>query len=127
MKAHISVDEDSALVHTRVGTVANVYKVTQASDLLHGEETSVFADAGYQGVAKRGVVLYIKVKWRVVMHPDKRQALDKRSQLGAMQDHLQHIKEDIKAKLQQPFKVSSNGSSATSKSSTRDWPKARPT
>jgi IS5 family transposase len=40
-------------VHTVVGTAANVNDVTQASALVHGEETDVFADAGYQGVAKR--------------------------------------------------------------------------
>ena len=53
MKAHIGVDADSGLVHTVVGTAANVNDVTQASALVHGEETDVFADAGYQGVAKR--------------------------------------------------------------------------
>ena len=53
MKAHIGVDADSGLVHTVVGTAANVNDVTQACALVHGEETDVFADAGYQGVAKR--------------------------------------------------------------------------
>jgi IS5 family transposase len=40
-------------VHTVIGTAANVNDVTQAAGLLHGEESDVFADAGYQGVAKR--------------------------------------------------------------------------
>jgi IS5 family transposase len=53
MKAHIGVDADSGLVHTVVGTAANVNDVTQADKLIHGQETDVFADAGYQGVAKR--------------------------------------------------------------------------
>src|SRR3546814_10586828 len=52
MKAHVGVDADSGLVHTVVGTAANVNDVTQASALVHGEETDVFADAGYQGVAR---------------------------------------------------------------------------
>lgn len=46
MKAHIGVDADSGLVHTVVGAAANVNDVTQASALVHGEETDVFADAG---------------------------------------------------------------------------------
>ena len=47
MKAHIGVDAESGLVHTVVGTAANVNDVTQGHALLHGEEEAVFADAGY--------------------------------------------------------------------------------
>jgi IS5 family transposase len=53
MKAHIGVDAESGLVHTVIGTAANVNDVTQGHALLHGEEADVFADAGYQGVMKR--------------------------------------------------------------------------
>ena len=53
MKVHIGVDTQSELVHTLVGTAANVHDVTQAQALLHGDETDVFGDAGYQGVEKR--------------------------------------------------------------------------
>lgn len=48
MKAHIGVDADSGLVQTVVGTAANVNDVTQAHALVHGDETGVFADAGYR-------------------------------------------------------------------------------
>ena len=47
MKAHIGVDADSGLVHTVIGTAANVNDVTQGHGLLHGEEEVVFGDAGY--------------------------------------------------------------------------------
>ena len=47
MKAHIGVDAESGLVHTVIGTAANVNDVTQAHGLLHGHETDVHADAGY--------------------------------------------------------------------------------
>ena len=36
MKAHIGVDADSGLVHTVIGTAANVNDVTQGHGLLHG-------------------------------------------------------------------------------------------
>ena len=42
MKAHIGVDADCGLVHTVVGTAANVNDVIQASELIHREETEVF-------------------------------------------------------------------------------------
>lgn len=48
----IGVDADSGLVHSVVGTAANVSDVTQAH-ALHGEERDVFSDAGYQGVERR--------------------------------------------------------------------------
>src|SRR3546814_15756506 len=65
MKAHVGVDADSGLVHTVVGTAANVNDVTQASALVHGAETDVFADAGYQGVAKRAETRGIQANWHV--------------------------------------------------------------
>ena len=50
MKAHIGVDRDSGLVHTVVSTAANVSDISQTPELLHGQETELWADAGYVGV-----------------------------------------------------------------------------
>ncbi len=105
MKAHIGVDADSGLVHTMVCTAANVNDVTQASALVHGEETDVFADAGYQGVTKREEVQGIDVNWHVAMRPGKRRALDKDSPMGAVLDQLEHVKARIRAKVEHPFRV----------------------
>ncbi|MGU7895857.1 transposase, partial [Escherichia coli] len=69
MKAHIGVDADSGLVHTVVGTAANVNDVTSAHALVHGEETDVFADACCQGVSKRDETQDIEVNWHVAMRP----------------------------------------------------------
>ena len=41
MKAHIGADAESGLVHSVVGTAANVADVTQVDKLLHGEENMV--------------------------------------------------------------------------------------
>jgi len=48
MKAH--VDAESGLVHSVIGTPANVADVTKAHGLLHGRETVAFGDADYLGV-----------------------------------------------------------------------------
>lgn len=53
MKAHVGVNAESGLVHTVIGTAANVHDINVAFALLHGEETSVYADVGYQGIEKR--------------------------------------------------------------------------
>jgi IS5 family transposase len=49
MKAHIGVDAISGLVHTVIGTSANVSDISQAANLLHGEERSIHGDAEYLG------------------------------------------------------------------------------
>ena len=105
MKAHIGVDADSGLVHTVVGTAANVNDVTQAHALVHGEETDVFADAGYQGVGKREETQEINVNWHVAMRPGKRKVLDKSTPMGAIQDQLERAKARIRAKVEHPFRV----------------------
>ncbi len=105
MKAHIGVDADSGLVHTVVGTAANVNDVTQAHALVHGEEINVLADAGYQGVDKRVETQGINVNWHVAMRPGKRKALDKSTPMGAIQDELEQVKARIRAKVEHPFRV----------------------
>jgi transposase, IS5 family len=105
MKAHIGVDADSGLVHTVVGTAANVNDVTQASALVHGEESDVFADAGYQGVSKREETQGIEANWHVALRPGKRKALDRSTPMGAVMDKLEHVKASIRAKVEHPFRV----------------------
>ena len=107
MKAHIGVDADSGLVHTVVGTSANVHDVTQASALLHGEESDVFADSGYRGVHKREDVIedHAQVRWHVAMMPSHRKALDKDTPMGAIMDALEKTKARIRAKVEHPFRV----------------------
>ena len=49
MKAHVGADAASGLVHTVRGTAANLHDLVEANSLLHGEETTAYGDAGYQG------------------------------------------------------------------------------
>jgi IS5 family transposase len=105
MKSHIGIDADSGLVHSVVGTAANVNDVTQAHRLVHGEETDVFADAGYQGVEKREETQDIEVRWHVAMRPGKRKALDRSNPMGDLLDKLERVKASIRAKVEHPFRV----------------------
>ena len=104
MKAHIGVDAESGLTHTVVTTPANVNDVTQAHALLHGDETDVFGDAGYQGVEKREENQDIEVTWHVAMKPGKRKALPETLR-GALLDQIEHAKASIRAKVEHPFRV----------------------
>ena len=104
MKAHIGVDADSGLVHTVSGTSGNVNDVVEANSLLHGQETDVFADAGYQGAHKRPDAKD-DVQWHVAMRPGLRKLLDKADPMDALTDQVERIKASIRAKVEHPFRV----------------------
>lgn len=104
MKAHVGVDADSGLMHTVRGTAGNVSDVVEANSLLHGEETDVFGDAGYQGADKRPDAKD-SVRWHIAMRPDKRKALDKSDPVQALVDQLEQTKASIRAKVEHPFRV----------------------
>jgi IS5 family transposase len=101
MKAHIGVDAESGLVHTVVGTAANVNDVTQAARLLHGQEQHAWGDAGYQGVDKRQEMQERKTKWHVAMRPGKRRALDPERELHQLLEKAERLKASVRAKVEQ--------------------------
>ena len=82
MKVHIGVNSQTGMVHSVCTTSANVHDVTQAHRLLHGGETRVWGDSGYQGVGRRQENSQRQVKWEIAMRPGKRRQLAQRA--GAM-------------------------------------------
>ena len=105
MKAHIGVDAASGLVHTVRGTAGHVADVTEGNSLLHGEETVVFADAGYQGADKQ-LDAKAGVRWQVAMRPGKRRELDKENNpIDALVEKVEKLKASIRAKVEHPFRV----------------------
>ena len=104
MKAHIGVDAHSGLVHTVRGTAANVNDVVEANSLLHGQETDVHGDAGYQGAGKRPDAKP-GVNWHIAMRPGKRKALDKTHPVQSVIDQVERLKASIRAKVEHPFRV----------------------
>ena len=103
LKTGTGVDADSGLVHTVIGTAANVNDITQGHGLLHGEETVVFADAGYQGAIKRPEAT--GVDWHVAMRPGKRRALNVNSPWGNLLEKAEQLKASVRAKVEHPFRV----------------------
>ena len=103
MKAHIGVDAESGLVHTVIGTAANVNDVTQAGALLHGQETAAFGDAGYRGVDKRQEAQ--GPTWFVAMQPGKRKVLDPTRKWARLLEKVEQLKASVRAKVEHPFRV----------------------
>ena len=109
MKAHVGVDLGSGLVHTVVGTAANVSDVSQAHLLVHGKEKLRLGDAGYQGVEKRPEMLarFGHLPWHVAA---------KRGQIKAMAEGkvkeltlaVEKTKAQMRALVEHPFHVLKN-------------------
>ena len=99
MKAHIGVDSETGIVHSMSVTAANAHDVTETHHLLHGGETVVWGDAGYQGVHKREENLGLKVEWRVAMRPGRRRMLEPDSAVAL----VEQAKASVRAKVEHPF------------------------
>lgn len=103
MKAHIGVDAESGLVHSIIGTAANVNDVTQAGGLLHGQEKDAFGDAGYRGVSKRPEAQ--GPQWHVAMRATERRKLNPFIEPDMLVERLEQVKASIRAKVEHPFRV----------------------
>ena len=99
MKAHIGVDSETGIVHSLSTTAANAHDVTEAHGLVHGRETVVWCDAGYQGVHKWEENLGREVEWQVAMRPGKRWKLDP----GSAEALAESSKASVRAKVEHPF------------------------
>ena len=99
MKAHIGVDSETGVVHSVTTTPANVHDVTETHRLLHGGETQVWGDAGYQGVDKRRENGDLKVEWQIGMRPSRRRRLEP----GSDDAVAEKCKASIRAKVEHPF------------------------
>jgi len=104
MKVHIGVDKDNGLIHSIATTSANVHDLTPAAELLHGEESVVYADSGYQGIEKREEMKGKAIGFRVAMRPGKRRALPDTPE-GRLDDLIETAKAHIRAKGEHPFRV----------------------
>ena len=72
---HVGVDGENGHIHSLETKATNVQDITPAAELLHGEETVVYADAGYPGIEQRPEMQGRGIGFRVAMRPGKRRAL----------------------------------------------------
>ena len=105
MKAHIGVDNESGLVHSMVGTAANVADVTQVDKLLHGAENVICADAGYTGVEKRPEHEGREVIWQIAARPGTYRKYGKDTALYKSIRKIGKAKAQIRARVEHPFRV----------------------
>ena len=108
MKAHVGADAESGLVHTVTTTAANVADITETAALLHGQEQTVFADAGYTGAERREELQGLAVDWQIAARRSTVKKIDPKRPLRAVLDALEHAKASIRAKVEHPFHVVKN-------------------
>ena len=65
----------------------------------------MFADAGYQGIAKRDEAKELDVRWHVAMRPGKRRALDRSCKSEQLIEQVEKLKASVRAKVEHPFRV----------------------
>jgi IS5 family transposase len=109
MKAHIGVDVRSGVVHSLSATAANVADIAQTHALLHGQEKTGYADAGYTGVEKREEIVTraADVEWHVAAKRSTVKALPE----GLVKDltqQLEKLKAQVRARVEHPFHVIKN-------------------
>jgi IS5 family transposase len=108
MKAHIGVDAESGLVHSLTTTAANIADIVETAALLHGDEDTVFADAGYTGVAKREEMNTVAVDSQIAAKRSTVKKVNEKRPLRGILDELEHAKASIRAKVEHPFHVVKN-------------------
>jgi transposase, IS5 family len=106
MKAHIGVDVASGVVHSLVGTAANEADINQTAALLHGQETDVFADAGYAGADKRTELADRDVSWNIAIRRSIIKALPKA--LRDLAEPVERALAQVRAWVEHPFHIVKN-------------------
>lgn len=103
MKAHTGVDAGTGYVHTVTATAANVHDLDEAARLVRADDEVVYADAGYQGAAKRPEIIgdedLSKIEWRIAA---------RKGVLKTMTEHDRGVesgKASVRAKVEHPYLI----------------------
>lgn len=109
MKAHTGTDVESGTVHTLHSTAANVSDITPANKVLHGEEQSVFMDAGYTGAQKREEIVEKapEAEFYIAAKRGKIKAM-KEGLLKMLAQGLERVKAQIRARVEHPYHIVKN-------------------
>ena len=98
MKAHVGVDAESGVVHSLETTTARVHDSQVWDDLLHGEETSVWADKGYVSAAREMAFSGPGKFWGVMRKGPRGSALH------PVDAHINRIIAMVRARVEHPFR-----------------------
>ena len=103
MKGHIGVDAGTGYVHSVTATAANVHDLDEVHRLVRADDEVVYADADYQGAAKRPEIAgdehLSTVQWRTAARKGRLTAM-------AGPDRAEQSRQaSVRAKVEHPFLV----------------------
>lgn len=99
MKAHVGVDADSGTVHSLDTSTAKLHDSRVWGELLHGEETSVWADKAYVSAEREAAFEGPGKVWGVM------RKVPKGGQLHPDDQRINRIIAMARAKVEHPFRV----------------------
>ena len=99
MKAHIGVDADSGVTHSLETSTAKLHDSQIWDALLHGEETSVWADKGYVSAEREAAFKAPGKVWGVMRKAPKC------GNLHSVDARINRIIAMVRANVQHPFRI----------------------
>jgi len=99
MKAHVGVDAESGVTHSVETSTARVHDSQVWDELLHGEETSVWADKGYVSADREATFTEGGKVWGVMRKAPKG------GKLHPEDERTNRIIAMVRAKVEHPFRV----------------------
>ena len=99
MKAHVGVDADSGIVHSLETSTAKLHDSQVWDELLHGGETSVWADKGYVSAEREAAFAGPGKFWGVMRKAPRG------GELHPIDQDINRIIAMVRAKVEHPFRV----------------------
>jgi IS5 family transposase len=99
MKAHVGVDAESGVTHSLETSTARVHDSRIWDELLHGEETSVWADKGYVSAEREAAFANEGKIWGVMRR------VPKGGKLHPEDERINRIIAMVRAKVEHPFRI----------------------
>ena len=108
MKVHIGVDAGTGIVHTVIGTAANVHDSEKAADLIRDDDEVVYGDSGYLGIEKQERVKeddhLSKIDYRINKRPSSLKMTD--SYTGINWDkEIERRKSSVRCRVEHAFLI----------------------
>ena len=99
MKAHIGVDAASGVIHSLETSTAKVHDSQVWDQLLHGEETSVWADKGYVSAEREAITTAQGKVWGVMRKAPKG------GELAPLDERANRLIASVRARVEHPFRI----------------------
>lgn len=99
MKAHVGVDAESGIVHSLETSTAKVHDSRVWDDLLHGDETSVWADKAYVSAERADAFAGPGKFWGVMRKAPKG------GELHPDEEYINRLIAKVRSRVEHPFRV----------------------